>query len=67
MSKLNQESVKSSAKTVETAISQVLEQLNLSRDQVDVEIISEGSRGIFGLGAEDAQVLVTPKVPPTEA
>lgn len=63
MSKLNQESVKSSAKTVETAINQALEQLNLSREQVDVEIISEGKSGIFGLGAEDAQVLVTPKAP----
>ncbi len=63
MSKLNQESVKSSAKTVEAAIDQALEQLNLSRDQVDVEIISEGKSGIFGLGAEDAQVLVTPKAP----
>ncbi len=63
MSKLNQESVKSSAKTVETAINQALEQLNLSRDQVDVEIISEGKSGLFGLGAEDAQVLVTPKAP----
>ncbi len=67
MSKLNQESVKSSAKTVETAINQALEQLNLSREQVDVEIISEGKSGLFGLGAEDAQVLVTPKAPPTDA
>ena len=61
MSKLNQESVKSSAKTVDAAINRALEQLNLSRDQVDVEVISEGKSGIFGLGAEDAQVLVTPK------
>ncbi len=60
------ESVKSSAKTVEEAIDRALEQLKLSRDQVDIEIISEGSRGIFGFGAEDATVLLTPKSPAPE-
>jgi len=60
-------SVKSSAKTVEQAIDRALEQLSLSRDQVDIEIISEGSRGIFGFGAEDATVLVTPKSSSPEA
>jgi spoIIIJ-associated protein len=37
-----------------------LEQLGLSRDAVEVTIIREGRSGIFGLGAEDAIVTVTP-------
>ena len=49
------------AKTVDEAIEQGLAQLNLSREQVDIEIISEGRRGVFGLGAEEAQVRLTPR------
>lgn len=44
------------AKTVDEAIEQGLAQLGLSRDQVDIEIIKEGKRGVFGLGSEEAQV-----------
>jgi spoIIIJ-associated protein len=38
--------------------------LGVSRDQVDVEIISEGSRGVLGFGAENAQVRLLVKPPP---
>jgi spoIIIJ-associated protein len=55
------ESVKSSGKTVEDAIQKGLEQLNLTKDQVEIEIVKQGSRGILGLGAEDAVILLTPK------
>lgn len=60
------ESVKSNAKTIEDAIKQGLQQLNLSRDQVEIEIIKEGTRGgLFGLlGGEDAVVRLTPKSEP---
>lgn len=44
------------AKTVDEAIEQGLKQLGLSRDQVEIKIISEGKRGIFGLGSEEAVV-----------
>lgn len=54
----------SSGKTVQDAINQGLQQLNLSEDQVEIEIIKEGSRGIFGFGAEEAVVQLTPKVQP---
>ncbi|HMQ50598.1 MAG TPA: RNA-binding cell elongation regulator Jag/EloR [Anaerolineae bacterium] len=56
------ESLDVSAKTVEEAIQVGLRQLNLTRDQVDVEIITEGKKGLFGLGAEDAIVRLKPKV-----
>ena len=51
------------AKTVEEAVDQGLNQLNLSKEQVQIEIIREGSRGILGFGAEDAVVTLTPRQP----
>jgi spoIIIJ-associated protein len=56
------ESLDVSAKTVEEAIQVGLKQLNLGRDQVEVEIVNEGKKGLFGLGAEDAVVRLKPKV-----
>ena len=49
-----------SARSVEEATEQALEQLGLRRDQADIEIISEGRPGgLLGIGAEDARVRVT--------
>ncbi len=49
------------AKSVEEAIEQGLAQLSLHQEDVDVEVIKEGKRGVFGIGAEDALVRLTPK------
>jgi len=38
--------------------------LGVRRDQVDLEIITEGSRGVLGFGAENAQVKLLVKPPP---
>ena len=38
--------------------------LGVRRDQVDVEILSEGSRGVLGFGAENARVQLLVKPPP---
>jgi spoIIIJ-associated protein len=38
--------------------------LGVRRDQVEVEVISEGSRGVLGFGAENAQVRLVVKPPP---
>jgi len=54
------ESVEAKGRNVEEAIANGLAQLRLSREQVDVEILSRGSRGVLGLGAEEARVLLTP-------
>ncbi len=43
-------------KTVEAAINAGLAALGASRDEVAVEIIRTGSRGVLGIGAEDAVV-----------
>ena len=49
-----------SAKTVDEAIQKGLSELGLARDGVEIEIVREGSRGVLGLGSEDAIVRLTP-------
>ena len=50
--------VEATGRTVNEAIENALVRLGASRDQVAIEVISEGSRGILGIGAEDARVSV---------
>lgn len=54
------ESLEVSAKTVEEAVEQALEQLGLSREEVEVTVLKEGKAGFLGMGAEEAIVEVTP-------
>jgi len=54
------EDVEASGRTVDEAIEKALLQLGLDRSQVEVEIVSEGRTGLFGLGGENARVLVKP-------
>jgi spoIIIJ-associated protein len=56
--------VVASGKTVEDAIVNGLAMLNVRRDQVDIEVLKEGSRGLLGFGAENAQVRLVVKAPP---
>ncbi len=56
--------VEVTGKTVEEAIQQALQQLGVSQDQVEVEILSPGTPGIFGIGAEPARVRVTVRKSP---
>lgn len=58
-------SVEVSAKSVDEAIQRGLAQLGVSRDQAEIQILREGSRGILGFGGEDARVRLT--VIPTSA
>jgi len=59
----NDRSIEVSGRTVEQAIEKGLEQLGLSRDQADVEVLRQGSRGLLGLLSEDAVVRVSAKLP----
>lgn len=54
------ESREFSAKTVDAAISEGLRQLGV-RDDVEVEVLHEGSRGLLGIGSTNARVRLTPK------
>jgi spoIIIJ-associated protein len=50
-------------KTVEAAINAGLAALRLSRADVEVEVVRPGSRGVLGIGAEDAVVRLSPVRP----
>ncbi len=47
-----------SAKTVEEATSTALEQLGVSRDDVEIIVLKKGKSGVLGMGAEDARIKV---------
>ena len=49
------------APTIEKAVEKGLEDLGLSRDDVEVEVLDEGSRGLFGLGSRQARVRLSTK------
>lgn len=58
-------------KTVDEAMADGLKTLKLRTDQVDVEVLSKGSRGIFGIGSEPAHIrlmirptVATPEIAP---
>lgn len=46
-------------KSVEAAVTAGLAALRLNREEVEVEIVRPGSRGVLGIGAEDAVVRLT--------
>lgn len=53
-------SVEKTGRTVDEAIEAALEALNTTRDEVEVEVLDEGSKGFLGLlGAKPAVVRVT--------
>jgi spoIIIJ-associated protein len=49
------------APSVDEAVDQGLKELGLARDQVEIEILDEGSKGLFGLGNRQARVRLTLK------
>jgi spoIIIJ-associated protein len=51
-------SVEATGKSVDEAVEKALEQLEADRDQVEIEVLAAGSRGILGLGGEEARVRV---------
>lgn len=55
-----------SAKTVEEAIQIAMNQLNASREEIKVDVLSEGKSGIFGVGTEKAVIQVERLSPMSE-
>ncbi|MCL2322350.1 MAG: protein jag [Oscillospiraceae bacterium] len=54
--------IEMTGRTVEDAVESALKELNLTRDKVDIDVIEEGSRGLFNLiGVKPARVKVTVK------
>lgn len=50
--------VEASGKTVEEAVGNALAELGVGREAVDVEVLSEGRGGVFGIGGGQARVRV---------
>jgi spoIIIJ-associated protein len=50
------------APTVDEAVAEGLTELGLGAEAVDVEVLDNGSRGIFGVGSRQARVRLTVKV-----
>ncbi len=49
------------APTVDEAVTQGLTELGLGAEAVDVEVLDNGSRGLFGVGSRQARVRLTVK------
>ncbi len=59
------EAIQKTGKTVEEAVSEALKELNITRDEAEIEVIEEGSRGFLGMfGAKEAVVNVKKKFDP---
>jgi spoIIIJ-associated protein len=56
--------VEAEGRTVNEATDKALEELGLTRAQVDVEVLSEGRARVLGFGGEPARVRVTPRPAP---
>jgi spoIIIJ-associated protein len=59
--------VEAEGRTVSEATDKALEELGLRRDQVDVEVLSEGRPRLLGFRGEPARVRVTPRPTPVVA
>lgn len=60
-------SIEKSAKTIDEAVELALKELNTTRENVEIEVISEGKRGFLGFGNIDATVRVTMEETPSGA
>jgi spoIIIJ-associated protein len=57
--KMERDSIQISAATVEEALELALRELDADREEVAVEVVSQGRPGFFGIGGEQARVSVT--------
>src|SRR5438309_2301767 len=56
---MESDSIEIRGRTVDEAIHAALDQLGVTRDDVEIEVLSEGRSGVFGVGSQDARVRVT--------
>lgn len=54
-------SIEKTGKTVQEAISLALEELKAKQDNVEIQVLEEGAKGLFGIGSKVAKVRVTLK------
>ncbi len=58
--------IEKKGKTIDEAVSAALTELGTTKENVEIEVINEGKRGILGLGAEEAYVRVKMEENPTQ-
>ena len=57
------EAIQKTGKTVDEAVEEALKELKISREDAEIEVIEEGSRGFLGMfGAKEAVVKVKKKI-----
>ena len=56
------ESLEVRGKTVEEAVESALQQLRVTRDEVEITVVTKGKSGFLGMGAEEAVVRVVPLI-----
>ncbi len=56
-------SIEVSAKSVEQATEEALRELGIAKEDAEIEVLDEGTKGFLGLGAKDAVVRVSQKAP----
>jgi spoIIIJ-associated protein len=61
------ESLEVSAKTVPEAIKKATQLTGRPEEELQITVLSEGSRGVLGLGGQDAHILVSVRAAPTPA
>ena len=59
--------IRRSAPTVEEAVEAALTELGLTEQEADIEVIQESRQGLFGVGAQEATVVVRAKAGPSGA
>ncbi|MBQ3022300.1 MAG: protein jag [Clostridia bacterium] len=50
--------IEKNGKTIDEAVEKALSELGVTREEVEIEVVNEGKRGLLGLGAEEAVVKV---------
>lgn len=53
--------IEATGRTIEEAVNTALEELQLTKDQVNIEVLVEPKKGLFGIMNRKAKVVVTPK------
>lgn len=57
------QSVEAEGTTIDEAIENALDMLQVERDRVEIEILTDATRGLFGLGGKKARVRATLRAP----
>ena len=62
-----EQAIEATGADVDAAIAAGLARLGVERDAVEIEVLDEGSRGLFGLGGREARVRLTVRPQPAPA